>query len=616
MDGVVRVVFAVLLGVAVVAAVGHFVGGSPPPDSERSDRDESASKRVTSGRPSGSLGESDSALRPSGSTARDDPRLARIEVERPTAVAAAPSSLVIDVLDGVDGPLPGAEVRLRAGMRRRSVVTGGDGEAAFENLAPGSYGYRIAAPGRPPLVAAAPVRLAAGEMRRLEVRLVDRDRVLTGTVVDQDGAPVAGLAVKARLYRPPADAGLLVPETRSDQSAGTAADGTFEIAGLADGEYQVRVVASEDYGPAETVVRPRTGVRLVVAEHRALTIVGEVTSTKGEAIADARVVDLDRPSQRVRTDEQGEYELVVEAGTEADNPRLRFDAEGYRGARPDVAAEAARDADEIRLDVALEPVAESIAVAAYLTDEAGAPVAGERLYLSSSALGTHYQATSDAGGRAVFPAVATSGDYAARVLPRGPYQDFAQAAVDLGAPIEIELSALPLATLEGRMIDAAGDPVPHVSLRVESAHARGKVRQVTGDAGGYFEVEEMPAGPLILGTLAPLQRISGVNLDAGARPYVELMLDWGGAIIEGRVVGADQRPLPGARVALVWAQGAGSTRSYAERSTATDAAGAFTFSQLGPGVHHLEVSAAGHLPQQQTLKAGVDWTEIRLEPME
>ena len=38
------------------------------------------------------------------------------------------------------------------------------------------------------------------------------------------------------------------------------------------------------------------------------------------------------------------------------------------------------------------------------------------------------------------------------------------------------------------MIDAAGDPVPDFSLRVESANARGEVRQVTGDAAGYFEV--------------------------------------------------------------------------------------------------------------------------------
>ncbi len=273
-------------------------------------------------------------------------------------------------------------------------------------------GYRIAAPGRPPLVAAAPIRLAAGEMRRLEVRLGDRNRVLAGTVVDQGGAPVAGLTVKARLYRPPVDAGLLVPETRSAQSVTTAADGTFEIAGLTDSLYRVGVVASERYLSAETIVRPDSqDLRLVVLEGRELTIVGEVTSTNGEALVDARVVDLDQPSRRARTDERAQYKLVAEAGTDAWNHRLRFDAEGYRSARLDVAAEAVRDLDETRLDAVLEPVANTVAVAAHLTDGAGGPVAGERVYLSSSALGARYQATSDADGRASFPAVAARGDY-------------------------------------------------------------------------------------------------------------------------------------------------------------------------------------------------------------
>ena len=124
----------------------------------------------------------------------------------------------------------------------------------------------------------------------------------------------------------------------------------------------------------------------------------------------------------------------------------------------------------------------------------------------------------------------------------------------------------------------------------------------------------MPAGPLTFGTLAPVQRISGVNLEAGAEPYVVLVLDWGDAAVAGRVIDADERPVPGAAIALVWAQSAGSTRSYAERRATTDAVGAFRFSQLGPGAHELEVNAAGHQPQQQTVQAGVDWTEIRLEP--
>ena len=93
-----------------------------------------------------------------------------------------------------------------------------------------------------------------------------------------------------------------------------------------------------------------------------------------------------------------------------------------------------------------------------------------------------------------------------------------------------------------------------------------------------------------------------------------MVLDWGEAALAGRVPGADGRPVPGAAVALGWAQSTGSAQSCAERRATTDGIGAFGFSQLGPGPHDLKVSAAGHRPQQQTVQAGIDWTEIRLEP--
>lgn len=565
-----------------------------------------------SGTPSVEPAPAQTAPAPRGPAVWEEPSLAP-KIAPPAAPVALPASLIIRVLDGFDGPLAGAEIRLRGGSTRRTaIVTAGDGEAAFEGLAAGSYGYRIAAPGQPPLLSAAAVRLAAGEMRRVEVRLATREQMLTGRVVDQDGAPVAGLTVKARLWRPPPDPGVLVPESQAEQSGATAADGGFAIDGLTDGEYQVLAIASERYGSASTIARPDgADVRLVVVERRELTVIGAVTNSAGMALADAQVVDLAQPSRRTRSDADGRYELVVEAATGDSEHRLRFAAEGHRSARLAVAR---GEQDEVLLDAALEPLAEDLAVAAQVSDDSGAPVAGERVYLSSAALGTHYQALADGHGVARFPAVADATDYAVRVLPHGPYQDYARAGLDLGAPVEVALAPLATRVLAGRMVDQAGAPVPHFSLRAQSTQARGKVRQVTSDAAGYFEVQDMPSGPLILEAAAPPHRISGVRLDEGVVQDVDLVLDWGEATVEGRVLGADARPLPGSTVSLSWVQRSGALGSRAERSTTTDGTGGFTFERLGPGRHQLTVSAPGHQPYHRELPADSEWTEIRLEP--
>jgi len=112
---------------------------------------------------------------------------ARAPLEEIEAVPrpALPASLVLRIGDRDRNPLAGARVTLLAGARQarslagarqeRSAVTGGDGEVAFENLAAGRYGYRIAAPGRPEVRAAVALQLAAGATRVIELTLGDYD---------------------------------------------------------------------------------------------------------------------------------------------------------------------------------------------------------------------------------------------------------------------------------------------------------------------------------------------------------------------------------------------------------------------------------------------------------
>lgn len=541
----------------------------------------------------------------------------RVEAPAPREdqLVAARGSLLFVIRDSLDSPVPGVWVSLDWGSRQRSTVTGSGGEAAFEDLAAGRYAYRVEAPAHPLLTAAAPLQLQAGELRRLELRLGEFDRVVAGRVVDQDDASVAGLAVRARLYRPPADPSTLVPQSQADQRAETAADGSFEIGGLREGEYEVRTIATERYPSAKAIVRAGTdSVLLTLVERRELAVFGQVTSADGEPLTGVRVVHLGQPSRRTRTDGEGWYELLV-AVREGQVPRLRFDLEGYQAERVDL-NDAALGANDARLDAMLMPVSDTVEVSAHLLDEQGAPVAGERVYLHSPGLRTHYQAVSGAAGTARFPEVAASADYRARVAPRGPYKDYAR-SVDLsgGAALEIVLEPLAVGALSGHMIDPAGEPVPQFSLRLYSADARAKRRQVSGDADGYFEIAEVPAGPLTLQAVStPQLQITGVEVDDGANTYVELVLDWGDAMLEGWVIDANDDPVAGADVDLYWTRNEGPVHSRSARRTFTDGRGAFLFSRLGRATHRLEVTAPGHVRHQQTVQTDTPWVEVRLEP--
>ncbi len=255
-----------------------------------------------------------------------------------------------------------------------------------------------------------------------------------------------------------------------------------------------------------------------------------------------------------------------------------------------------------------------------LRDQQGVPLAGERVHLQSQLQNTHYQAVSGPDGSFSFSEVSASSDYRLRVRPKGRYTDYSWKPVDLNAdtpPLAVVLEALSAGRLTGRMVDAEGNPVPQFSLWLRSAQARGKWLKVTGDAYGYFKVDEVPEGLLIFQTRSlPQFRISGIPLDAESERYVELVLDWGEAVLEGRVVNAHGNPLAGAQVNLSWLHGEGPVRSRSARKTVTDSRGWFTFSRLGPGPRHLNVSAAGHSRKQRALEPGEQWVEVQLESLE
>ncbi len=276
---------------------------------------------------------------------------------RPVRSETGRSSLFIVIRDSRDWPLPGVRITLRSDLDDETThLTQGSGEAAFEKLAAGRYSYRLEAPERPKLITATPIELAEGEVKVLELRLGDYDRALRGRVLNQNGDPVAGLEVAARRYRVQADTNKVVLRGQPPQRVMTAEDGSFEITGLEEGEYEVRTLANDRYPSVKAIVRAGVDSAVLhVVESRELRVFGQITSRSGEPLAGVRVLPLGQPSRITRTDEAGRYELFLASSAEKRVYPFRFLLKGYQEARLNLKGDELRGRHDVQLDATLAP---------------------------------------------------------------------------------------------------------------------------------------------------------------------------------------------------------------------------------------------------------------------
>ena len=104
------------------------------------------------------------------------------------------------------------------------------------------------------------------------------------------------------------------------------------------------------------------------------------------------------------------------------------------------------------------------------------------------------------------------------IYPRSGFEDFLRGPVVLGEDgleLDIELQALATAPLRGRMVDAAGAPVPGLTLWARSVKSLGGVVAVRGGADGRFEAEAVPVGELLFETRSqPRFAVRGLRHDA------------------------------------------------------------------------------------------------------
>jgi protocatechuate 3,4-dioxygenase beta subunit len=228
---------------------------------------------------------------------------------RERRLVLAPGTLAVGrVVDEKGRPVVGAEAELTGeafGLpstsplpgflrERPKVRTGPAGRFRFRDLPAGRYELRLRHPAFAPLLADHPVQGGRnGDLGRLVLR---RGEVLTGTVTDPDGRPVADLPLWTITEFP--DAVEPLPPT-----AFTGEDGTFAIPGLPPGELALYTCGHGYHPETVTVHFLDEPVHLTVRPAAALH--GRVLGPDGEPLAGASLAA--RPADRLSMDSFGTW---------------------------------------------------------------------------------------------------------------------------------------------------------------------------------------------------------------------------------------------------------------------------------------------------------------------
>jgi uncharacterized GH25 family protein len=216
-------------------------------------------------------------------------------------------TIAVTVVDPKQQPVAGATVELR-GTDTQDLTTDGKGTATFTPVVPGAYDVVADAPGF--ARAHTPVRL--GEEKAEVTLALARGAKVSGKVVDDQGAPVAG----ARVVYSGASDWSTQGDERKDGVV-TAKDGRFELAALPAGSWRF-VARHPDHAPGTSAlitldgVTPRDGVEIRLAP--GATVRGHVVDTSGAPVASARVrIGLANASwigegpRQVYSDDHGEF---------------------------------------------------------------------------------------------------------------------------------------------------------------------------------------------------------------------------------------------------------------------------------------------------------------------
>ena len=430
------------------------------------------------------------------------------------------------------------------------------------------------------------------------------DLSIAGRILNNDGDPIPGIAVTVQPIASQTRLGN--DRVLSDHT------GSYKIQGLFAGEYRLSTTATDVYPSAVIIVRAglQSADIVLVAGYKK-TVFGTVTDNASVPLPGVEV-SLSQPNASIRTDDDGRYELTF---TAQGNRRYSFKYKlaGY-SEKTELLPVQDFATERTQMDVQLVNLGNTVGVTGTVRSELGDAIQGARVDLASGSLGTRYAGTSDGQGNFSILSVKPGTDYQLSVQTRQLYERFWKKPVTISSDsntFEITLKPLVAGQVSGSMVDVYGNGIPNFSLVIRSSRMPNLNKKAIGDELGLFSVDEVPEGDLTFSTQSnPYLSVSGLSLEQGQDVFATLVLDWGNHRLAGQVVDDRSNPVKGARVSLTWSSTEGGLKNSSSRSAISDANGLFRFTEVGPGVHHLDIEVPGYKRAKQDYNVGTDFGDV------
>ena len=514
-------------------------------------------------------------------------------------VGGRPAALALDVQPGpsevrlvvTDGErLTGQVVNMEGGVARARVTVvslapvrrlrevESDETGAFEvdGLLPQArYGVWARAPGHGERVVLVPASRHATVMLPCALRLEGR--------VLERGVAAPGARVKPR------GAG---PEVRTDSA------GRFVLEGL-DCSGRIELLAESATGVGELAIEPlnedASGLNLVLQAAGGLRV-RVVEARSGRTIEGASVQSPAAPEVRWREESVGHFH----AAPLMPGPHVLIVRAPGHGA----VQRALEVGEGPETQVEVELPLELVLVGRVLGAE-GLGLEGARLELMGPGRSGTAEVRTGADGR--FEVRELTGDTYDLRVERPGYLPVTR-ELHLPRTEPLELSLVPAAAVDVRVLGASGEPVGEATVSLSVAGEGQTVREEDTDARGGLHFGGLVPGSYVARARAPGYLMSEPVMveawDEDAAPVMLMLRE--GLSLSGRVRDARGAPVGEAAVVLmVDGMSVGSTR--------TDAQGRFTLPGLAPGHVRLRVEKFGHPMQDVEVEVPASNLELRLE---